>query len=505
MRNLWNEKSAWQVLITFVLLLWWFSPILSTEMPGWFEQANKFLNKQDYQKALMAYDTFIKRNPEDHRIPAARWSMAKIFLVKEKNYSRAAALFQEIIKENPGTEWELFAYDPLGKCFEVLQEWQKAVDAYQSMINKLSGYSGGDDTEGRVFELKRRLLNCFQQMKAPNRSIAMYQEFLSENPASPFAADDQFQLAKALLETKQPKAAAENFLLVVEHYPASVQAGKVRSTQADLLQSQLNYDWVAFTSFQAGLELSSKGNFVEALAKFDEVIRIKPNSGLTNAANFQKHIVQFRKTGDPYPLRKEIYAGGEKYPFGFGGEDIGEWKPWIKDIIEAKKQLSAHQDQVESYLGAAWTYFWPKAYHQTIQLLDKAKTIDPDSPDIYRLLGRCFIALQRINEAISAFQKAVDLEPDNAVSYVRLAVAYNVKGDKLKAITLIKKALSMSANLDFAYLMLGNIYYQLGQKKEAVASLEKCSQLNPENQYALNLLNTIKSELANTKKKNNKN
>ena len=50
-------------------------------------------------------------------------------------------------------------------------------------------------------------------------------------------------MAQAYVDMKELKEAAENFLLVVERYPASSYAERVQSEQADLLISQCDYDW----------------------------------------------------------------------------------------------------------------------------------------------------------------------------------------------------------------------------------------------------------------------
>jgi tetratricopeptide (TPR) repeat protein len=63
-------------------------------------------------------------------------------LLEEKQYQEAIDGLQEIIENYPGTYTELAAYCNLGLAYEILREWQEAVDNYRLVAEK-----GGDRPE----------------------------------------------------------------------------------------------------------------------------------------------------------------------------------------------------------------------------------------------------------------------------------------------------------------------------------------------------------------------
>ena len=131
--------------------------------------------------------------------------MANISVNISKDYERAATLLQDIISRNKDTEWEIYGYDPLGRCLEEQQKWKEASKVYQILFSKLQTPQGQVLTEARISELKRRLLLCYGNVGDHSSIIRMYHNFISENPAAASAPEDQFNLALSYLEMDQQK------------------------------------------------------------------------------------------------------------------------------------------------------------------------------------------------------------------------------------------------------------------------------------------------------------
>ena len=284
------QLSTKTVLSTLLLCLFGASILWATDTTL-FDRGSDLLLEQRYSEALTSLENFLNENPEHRLIPAAMWTMANIHLVINKNYEQAAKLFQKIVLENPDTDWEYFGYDRLGNCFEEQENWEKAVKVYQTATKKMAASDVDTETQGRINGFRRRTLACYQQMNDYDSIITMYQGILAKNPAAPSAAEDQFQLAQAYLAVDNSKDAAKNFSQIVEQYPASNYAQQVQSEQADLLASELNYDWTLFSTFRSGMELSQTGQHEEALSNFDEVIQTKPNTPMATGAAIQKHLI----------------------------------------------------------------------------------------------------------------------------------------------------------------------------------------------------------------------
>jgi TolA-binding protein len=63
-------------------------------------------------------------------------------LLEGKQYQEAITGLQAIIEKYPGTYTELAAYCNLGLAYEILREWQEAVDNYRVVAER-----GGDQPE----------------------------------------------------------------------------------------------------------------------------------------------------------------------------------------------------------------------------------------------------------------------------------------------------------------------------------------------------------------------
>lgn len=309
--------------------------------------------------------------------------------------------------------------------------------------------------------------------------IRTYEEILTENPAASSAPEDQFYLAQSYLAKDNIKKAAENFGLVVERYPASNYSQRVQSEQIDLLDSQLDYDWTRFSTFQTGLNLRRTGQYDEALSIFDEIIKATPNTGMAYGAIFQKQLVEYQKNGDAAALIEIISASRNDYPYGFGGVPIDQFTYFLQGIVEAQEILESDPDNVGAYVQMGACYNQTQAYYCGIDTLKKAIGIAPNVPNLYNMLGYCYLGAQKYDEAISTFQRLIEVDPDNPNSYDSMAEFYYNIGDTTMAIQFYEQTLAIDSTFSNPYYMLGRIYHELGQNKKATDYLEKYLELDP--------------------------
>jgi tetratricopeptide (TPR) repeat protein len=443
-----------------------------------FHRGNDLLEQQKYSEALAAYQSLVEQNPEHRLVGAANWTMGNIHMTIHQDYEKAAGLFQSVVDEHADTEWELFAYERLGRCYEELERWEEAARVYRPAIQKLSTYSGDALTPARIGQIKRRLLTSYQNMEDHQSIINMYQDMLAENPASPSAAEDQFQLAQAFLDKGDEGEAAEHFALVVERYPASPYAQRVHGEQTELLTSQLEYDWEPFSAFQSAQQLGQTGQHEESLSQFDQVIEANPDGPMAHAAAFQKHLVEYRKAGDAAALRRELSSGREKYPYG-PGVPVAQLNDILRGICEAQAAAKAHPEDGGAYQQMGLGYYQTQAYQCGIDAYKQAIAIDPETPLAYNMLGYCCIGAQKYEEAVSAFQQLVEVAPDDPNSYDSLAEGYWELGDTTLAIQHYQKSLAVDSTFTNPYYMLGTIYVQIGQREKAMDHLQRYLELDP--------------------------
>ena len=438
-----------------------------------FEHANELLREQNYSEAVSTYTRFLEANPSHRLAPAAKWAIANIYLVINNEYESAAGLFQTIVNGNLSTEWEIFAYDRLGYCLEEQEKWKEAAAVYEPMVRRLLASNDDFVTAAWISGLKNRLLSCYRTTQDHESIILTYQGILSENPAAPSAPEDQYNLAQTYLNINNSKAAAENFVLVVERYPVSDYAQRVNTEYAEMLTSQLGYDWTPFSTFQSALSLSQTGQYVEALSQFEEVLKVERNQGMTYAARFQKELIEYRKSGDAAVLRQKIALSRDEYPYGLGGVRVDQLDNLLGGIIEAQDALAASPDDIGGYVQMGQCYYFTQAYYRAIEAYQKGVAIAPDNAYLHNMLGYSYMNLQQYDEAIAAFQSLIDVAPEDPNSYDSMAEGHYLKGDTTAAIQFYERALATDSSFSNPYFMLGQIYYERGQNETAIAHLQR--------------------------------
>ncbi len=481
-----NKSGSLSLIIMLFLLPVCLIQAVDEEIKGEdvFEYANELLTLGRFDEALRTYEIFIKDNPDDHLVPAAKWAMANVYFTVKKDYPRAALIYQNMINKHPDTVWEIFSYDRLGLCYEEEKKWPEAARIYETALDRLAA----DVHQGLVGEwqavFKTRLIAAYRAMSDHERMIGFYEQSLKSDPAGESAPDYLFSLAAVYLVQNDSGKAAADFSSVVERYPFSNAAQRVRDEYADLLQEELSYDWTAFDVFQSSVRLSMTGHYEEALAGFEAVIADTHHKDMISAALFGKELLEFRKSGDAEFLRREVAAARDEYEFGLGGINADELLEKLDVISEAKSSISIDPDDASAYSTMGFAYYQLHAYYPGIAAYEKAISIVPDNGGLFNMLGYCYMGLEAYDRAIAAFRKFIDMAPDNPNSYDSMAEAYYLKGDTAKAIEFYKQALSVDSNFANPYYMLGKLNYASGHNAEARDYLETYLVLDSEGSKA---------------------
>jgi len=120
-----------------------------------FTLGDHFYNSRQYEEAMTAYQRVVDEYPAAEEASKAEGLVAELkeiqasfdykqamSYLEEKKYQEAIDGLQETVAKYPGTYTELAAYCNLGLAYEILREWQEAVDNYRLVAEK-----GGDRPE----------------------------------------------------------------------------------------------------------------------------------------------------------------------------------------------------------------------------------------------------------------------------------------------------------------------------------------------------------------------
>lgn len=470
--------------------------VLGADAQEIFDQASELLQMQRYRDAIAAYELFIYEHPDHHLAPAAKWAMANIYFTIDADYPKAALIYQNIISKHPDTGWEIFSIDRLGMCYEEEEKWADAADLYERGLQRLNAESQASLSQEWTGVFKTRLLAAYRNMNDTESMIRIFEESLASDPAAPSAPQDQFDLGMVYLEMNEPTKAAENFASLVDRYPFSQPARRVQNEYAELMTTELAYDWASFDTFQSSVRLSQTGHFEEARQGFDEVIARKQGTAMEHAARFQKGLLAFRQNGDAASLREKLTVPGE-YPYGFGGVNATRFLQLLDGIVQAKAAISENPEDVGAYSGMAFTFYQLQAFHPAIEAYKQAISITPDNTVLHNMLGYCYIGAEAFDDAIEAFQQLIEISPEDPNSYDSMAEAYYVMGDTARAVDYYQQSLSIDSSFTNPYYMLGEIHHGAGKYDEARVYLERYVDLDPEGfraEAAQNLLREMDEE-----------
>ena len=221
--------------------------------------------------------------------------------------------------------------------------------------------------------------------------------------------------------------------------------------------------------FYESLSLSGKGDYEEAIEKYNEAIKL--NSNYTELYNNR---------------------GVAKY-------ELGQYREAIDDYDRA---IELNQNNVGAYNNRGNTKIKLGQYPEAIADYDKAIKLDPNNTEPYNNRGAAKNNLGQHREAISDFNKAIELEPNNADAYNNRGLAKSNLEKYPEAIADYDKAIELNPNKAIAYNNRGNVKNSLGQQRNnlnliqsAIVDYDKAIELNPKYVEAYNNRGTAKGKL----------
>jgi tetratricopeptide (TPR) repeat protein len=191
-----------------------------------------------------------------------------------------------------------------------------------------------------------------------------------------------------------------------------------------------------------------EGKFGEAIAEFERVRKLSPNSdepwhllgrSYTAMGRRDEAIDALTKATlvNPYSLVDQNALGMAYFDFGEYGE-----------ALTAFQQVTAHDP--DNYLGhqnIGAIYFQQAKYDEAIVEFQKAIQLQPGA-DLYSDLGTTLLYLKRYPDAIAALEKSAKMHPNEETVVGNLADGYRWSGQKGRAKTTYDQAISLAtANL----------------------------------------------------------
>jgi adenylate cyclase len=119
----------------------------------------------------------------------------------------------------------------------------------------------------------------------------------------------------------------------------------------------------------------------------------------------------------------------------------------------------------------------------------KAKELDPDNPDVYRLIASLTSDRDREGNR-RALETELSLDPKNPRAYASLAFQFIVEAEPKRAIEFLTQAINLNPKHpgEVTLLWMGYAYFMLGDNDAAIEWLQKSLETNPRFDYTIAFL-----------------
>jgi len=237
--------------------------------------------------------------------------------------------------------------------------------------------------------------------------------------------------------------ARRNILLTDDYAPVDNLVAPLQLEKRGLSEAEEHYN--------AGVKLVSQGKLEEAIAEYNEAIRLEPY------------------LAPAYINRGIVYAR------------LGQHQRAIQDFDEA---IRLDPQYAEAYYSRGLAYARLGQYQDAIQDYDEAIALNPQYTLAYNNRGTAYISLGQFQRAIQDFDEAIALNPKYTLAYNNRGIAYARLGQYQDAIQDYDEAIRLDPQYTLAYINRGVTYTRLGQHQRAIQDYDEAIRLDPQKAQA---------------------
>ncbi|MDJ1175205.1 CHAT domain-containing protein [Roseofilum capinflatum] len=237
--------------------------------------------------------------------------------------------------------------------------------------------------------------------------------------------------------------------------------------------------------FERGKAEYMQGDFLGAIASYDQALEIKPDDhyawngrgvALGDLGRTEEAIASYDRALDIKPDFHQAWfnRGVALYALGRYEEAIASWD----------RALDIKPDYHEAWYNRGNALGDLGRNEEAIASYDRALESKPDFHDAWRNRGNALRDLGRNEEAIASFDRALESKPDFHEAWYNRGNALRDLGRKEEAIASYDRALEIKPDFHYAWNGRGNALYALGRNEEASASYDRALDIKPDFHYA---------------------
>lgn len=179
-----------------------------------FWRARSRLDASDYAGAVAALQEFIAVYPDDQRVAAAQFMLARGYEALQE-WRNALAAYRQYLRLNKVLAME--AYDGIGKAAMQLSDYAAAIQAYTE------GVQAAKENSWLVY-MREGIAQAELARNRPREAVKQYEAILNLARIDTYRSRILYLTAQALIQAGDSQAAQQRYLEAVNRYPATQHA-----------------------------------------------------------------------------------------------------------------------------------------------------------------------------------------------------------------------------------------------------------------------------------------
>lgn len=297
---------------------------------------------------------------------------------KKMMYSKAIEFYLKSLELD---EDYLEVYNALGSCYQQMQEWDKAIECFQKIIN----------SQEKNFDYEKiyKNIGCVYLYKNDyENAILFLKKVLEINPSN---LESYLNISRVFQKLENWEQSILNYQRVVELSPFSFEGKQAQETIAKIYLDLQMYEEAVF-EYQIALDLNVN-SFSCYLGLGKSALEIKKYELACNA--FKQAIKLSKKDKEAYLGLLESYIC------------LSDFKNALKKLKKIEKFVSS--EELSEY--KAYIYLKQEKYQEAIK---EYLTIKNLTWQKHNNLGFCYLKIDQKEKAINEFKKSLELNPNQS-------------------------------------------------------------------------------------------
>jgi tetratricopeptide (TPR) repeat protein len=240
--------------------------------------------------------------------------------------------------------------------------------------------------------------------------------------------------------------------------------------------------WLAHNNL--GVVISSQGNNADAMAHYQECIRLNPNfpEAYNNLGSSLGQLGKYEQAIEQYKLALQCYPEFAEAQYNWGAALVNMGKD-AEAIPHFEEALRFNSELFEAQRDLGVIYLRMQKYQEAAAHFSAAAIIDPTSAEAENNLALCLFQSGRRREAIAHWERTLQIKPaypvaQNGLAWLLATLGPAQGGDPARAVALAERACDLTGHQLPGYLdTLAAAYAAAGRFNDAIATAQKAVEL----------------------------